>query len=358
MTPISRWEEVWELATVSRASERGVPATGRKIDMVVCRNCGVSVDASDVGTHSCASGAETPGTPVDVATLAETPSASATVLKGAGGLLLMVAAALWGFASLTHGYGAIGLLPRIVIAVVLFAWGWKLVDFAGMQSRIAKSRLAKSRLGPWILPDWLRLDVDAIPTYECPNCSRRTSADFKGRCFYCDADLPADALIESGTAPHRTVESAPPAPANGEQPSHAANLNVDATIVETSASTSDRGDASHPAGRMESEEDGCPHCGSSHDTAEEALACAEQSSNDENPAAVAPMHCGHRMIPIVYGLPSPDMGESAGRGEIAIGGCFVGDDSPAWKCTVCGREEVSGDGGLHMGGLGSINLGR
>jgi hypothetical protein len=183
MTPISRWEGAGELATVSRASERGVPATGRKIDMAVCRNCGVSIDASDAGTHSCTSGTETPGTPVDVATPAETPSASATVLKGAGGMLLMVAAALWGFASLTHGYGAVGLLARIVTAVVLSAWGWELADFTGMQSHIAKSRLAKSRPGSRILPDGLRLYVDAIPTYECPDCSRRTAADLKGRCF-------------------------------------------------------------------------------------------------------------------------------------------------------------------------------
>lgn len=41
------------------------------------------------------------------------------------------------------------------------------------------------------------------------------------------------------------------------------------------------------------------------------------------------------IIPIVYGLPGPEMMEESLRGEIALGGCIVFPDNPEWLCTNC-----------------------
>jgi hypothetical protein len=40
-------------------------------------------------------------------------------------------------------------------------------------------------------------------------------------------------------------------------------------------------------------------------------------------------------VPIAYGLPSFDMFEEAERGEVALGGCIVSGNDPAWQCTSC-----------------------
>jgi len=45
--------------------------------------------------------------------------------------------------------------------------------------------------------------------------------------------------------------------------------------------------------------------------------------------------CGTRMIPILYGLPSPEMRESVERGEIKLGGCVVSGGDPEWWCPQC-----------------------
>jgi hypothetical protein len=44
------------------------------------------------------------------------------------------------------------------------------------------------------------------------------------------------------------------------------------------------------------------------------------------------------VIPIAYGLPSLELGESADRGEVVLGGCVVGDDSPEWHCKTCKKN--------------------
>ena len=43
-------------------------------------------------------------------------------------------------------------------------------------------------------------------------------------------------------------------------------------------------------------------------------------------------------IPIVYGLPGPELLAEAGRGEVALGGCVITFDSPDHKCTDCGAK--------------------
>ncbi len=41
-------------------------------------------------------------------------------------------------------------------------------------------------------------------------------------------------------------------------------------------------------------------------------------------------------IRILYGYPGGDMWESEQRGEIRLGGCLVGPESPDYECRGCG----------------------
>jgi len=45
---------------------------------------------------------------------------------------------------------------------------------------------------------------------------------------------------------------------------------------------------------------------------------------------------GHldRVIPIVYGMPSPQMMDRADKGHIASGGCIISDCDPKYYCKI------------------------
>jgi hypothetical protein len=45
--------------------------------------------------------------------------------------------------------------------------------------------------------------------------------------------------------------------------------------------------------------------------------------------------CGGRLVPILYGLPTPEAGAAADRGEIELGGCLVTGDDPQLACRGC-----------------------
>jgi hypothetical protein len=46
--------------------------------------------------------------------------------------------------------------------------------------------------------------------------------------------------------------------------------------------------------------------------------------------------CGEDTLrPIAYGLPSLELMEAAGRGEVVLGGCVITPHAPAWACTRC-----------------------
>lgn len=52
------------------------------------------------------------------------------------------------------------------------------------------------------------------------------------------------------------------------------------------------------------------------------------------PATTIPCpRCGALGLPIVYGLPGPDLFEAAERGEVALGGCELSFDNPLWRCS-------------------------
>jgi hypothetical protein len=46
--------------------------------------------------------------------------------------------------------------------------------------------------------------------------------------------------------------------------------------------------------------------------------------------------CGSAdVLRIVYGYPTPEAFEAADRGDIALGGCVIGEESPAYECRAC-----------------------
>jgi hypothetical protein len=48
-------------------------------------------------------------------------------------------------------------------------------------------------------------------------------------------------------------------------------------------------------------------------------------------------HCGSAAepLPIVYGYPTHEAFEAEQRGELVIGGCLIGDESPDYQCRDC-----------------------
>lgn len=44
------------------------------------------------------------------------------------------------------------------------------------------------------------------------------------------------------------------------------------------------------------------------------------------------------IVPIMYGLPGPEMMEAANQGRIALGGCCVGERDPQKQCNACGSQ--------------------
>jgi hypothetical protein len=41
------------------------------------------------------------------------------------------------------------------------------------------------------------------------------------------------------------------------------------------------------------------------------------------------------VVPITYGYPDLELGQAEERGEIVLGGCLVGPESPEYECRNC-----------------------
>jgi hypothetical protein len=46
------------------------------------------------------------------------------------------------------------------------------------------------------------------------------------------------------------------------------------------------------------------------------------------------------VVPIIYGLPGPELSDAFGRGEAMLGGCVIADDDPQWSCRLCGLQFI------------------
>ena len=49
--------------------------------------------------------------------------------------------------------------------------------------------------------------------------------------------------------------------------------------------------------------------------------------------------CGSReVIPIVYGMPGPELLRKSAEGRVALGGCVVSPENPTVECQTCGAS--------------------
>ena len=49
--------------------------------------------------------------------------------------------------------------------------------------------------------------------------------------------------------------------------------------------------------------------------------------------------CGGKVVPIVYGMPAPELYEKAERKEVVLGGCCIHEDGdPQWACIECEQQ--------------------
>lgn len=62
----------------------------------------------------------------------------------------------------------------------------------------------------------------------------------------------------------------------------------------------------------------------------------------KNPQRKGPESCptcgSLDVVPILYGLPGPEMMDAAEKGKIELGGCCISDDDPQKQCKACGTQ--------------------
>ncbi len=54
-------------------------------------------------------------------------------------------------------------------------------------------------------------------------------------------------------------------------------------------------------------------------------------------APPCPNCSSHDVIPVVFGLPGNKLMEMSERGEVWLGGCWVSENDPEWRCQACGK---------------------
>jgi hypothetical protein len=59
------------------------------------------------------------------------------------------------------------------------------------------------------------------------------------------------------------------------------------------------------------------------------------------PKPQCPKCGGTKVIPIVYGFPSPGWEAKVERGEMVLGGCVTDGEEPDWECSKCSHQFVS-----------------
>jgi hypothetical protein len=53
--------------------------------------------------------------------------------------------------------------------------------------------------------------------------------------------------------------------------------------------------------------------------------------------------CGRNtVVPIIYGMPTPEGLEAAERGEFVLGGCCIFDGQATRRCTACDWDDSTG----------------
>ena len=65
------------------------------------------------------------------------------------------------------------------------------------------------------------------------------------------------------------------------------------------------------------------------------------TDTDERTKPTCPNCRATDLVPILYGYPSPEMFEEAGRGSIELGGCVIYGNDPEWTCRKCGTKVLA-----------------
>ncbi|MFC1663396.1 hypothetical protein ACFL04_04535 [Patescibacteria group bacterium] len=54
------------------------------------------------------------------------------------------------------------------------------------------------------------------------------------------------------------------------------------------------------------------------------------------------IHCpkckSTKVLPIVYGLPAPELEKQASEGKVFLAGCVMYENNPKYHCDKCGEE--------------------
>ena len=56
------------------------------------------------------------------------------------------------------------------------------------------------------------------------------------------------------------------------------------------------------------------------------------------PAKPCPRCHSDEVVPILYGMPSPEVVEEPRAGRVKLGGCVTWPEAPDWHCVACGHE--------------------
>jgi len=59
---------------------------------------------------------------------------------------------------------------------------------------------------------------------------------------------------------------------------------------------------------------------------------------EDSSARRCPRCHSDEVLPVAYGLPSPEMVEESIAGRVLLGGSTVWPEAPDWQCVVCGHE--------------------
>jgi hypothetical protein len=57
----------------------------------------------------------------------------------------------------------------------------------------------------------------------------------------------------------------------------------------------------------------------------------------ENPPTCLRCH-SDEVVPIIYGVPGPELFEESRAGRVALGVSVVWPEAPEWRCAACGYE--------------------
>ncbi|MBA2266425.1 MAG: hypothetical protein H0W17_08535 [Chloroflexi bacterium] len=61
------------------------------------------------------------------------------------------------------------------------------------------------------------------------------------------------------------------------------------------------------------------------------------ADDDETPLPPCPTCGASKAVPILYGYPTFELFVASERGEVRLGGCIIGEESPDYECGGCGN---------------------